>query len=305
MAVKIITTNSGRNIYLHRGNTVSPSSTQYLPLTQVQYGVNGSQPVIGSTSIDNAIPISDGTVLDDGSNTFTGTSGGDNSTNNTSTYTEGAGVSDITAQNLIKNNGNTTAIWTIANLASAGTNATATSLTGLYFYILNATTLAKFVSSGTALEIKLGSDASNYYSKTYTAATLTVGWNWLNLGQLDSLTETGTVSGNIDTYIIEVTTNNATDTFVAGEVIVDLLRQWVLADTKSGFTSGYPTFNYTTNEVTRQHILTTTQANGFLLNNIAFVNQDTTPLYGMIALITADSKSSTDQWRVTNKERII
>ena len=301
--VKIITTNSGRNIYLHRGNTVSPSSTQYLPLTQVQYGVNGSQPTVGSNSLEVPIPILDGTVLDDGSNTFTGSNGGANSTDNTSVFKEGAGTSDATAQNLITTGSNVTKTWTISSLTS---NADSSQYVGVWFYIKDQATLDKFEDAGTVLEFRLGVDSTtNYYSQVWTKAQLSVGWNWLSDAELLSTWTVNGTPGTLNDFQINITTNNAADAFVAGDVVVDALRQWTLADTKADFTIGYPTFNYTNNEVTRQNILTTVQANGFLIDKVAFVNEDTTPLYGMIALIVADSKSSSDLWRTTNKERLI
>ena len=57
-------------------------------------------------------------------------------------------------------------IWTIADLSSLGTNITQTQFFGLWIFIKDSTALAKFKSSGTALEIKLGSDTGNYFSLT-------------------------------------------------------------------------------------------------------------------------------------------
>ena len=151
-------------------------------------------------------------------------------------------MSDDTAQNLIANNTNATKIWTIADLSSLGTNITQTQPFGLWIFIKDTTTLAKFITSGTALEIKLGSDSSNYFSFTVTAANLATGFNWItsNTVNVEDLTETGTVSGNVDTFIIEITTNNATDTFVAGDVVYDLLRQWAPSDLVKNMETGFP-----------------------------------------------------------------
>ena len=54
---------------------------------------------------------------DDGSNAFTGSSGGDNSTDNTSVFKEGGGNTDVTAQNLIANDTNADKIWVISDLS--------------------------------------------------------------------------------------------------------------------------------------------------------------------------------------------
>ena len=118
---------------------------------------------------------------------------------------------------------------------------------GVWLYIKDATALAKFKTSGTAFELRVGSDTSNYYSKTMTAANLAVGWNWIQSGttNLEDLTETGTVSGDLDTYVVVITTNNATDEFAAGDVIIDLLRQWQTSDLTKAYISGYPSIDET------------------------------------------------------------
>jgi len=204
MANDSIKTTKGKNVMLYRAYTENAdlSSTEYLAPSKAKLGINNGTPLIADTNIDYPIPYANGTVNDDGSNTLTGSSGGDNSTDNTTTYKLGAGTSDNTAQNLIANNTSATKIWTISDLSSAGTNITITEPFAIWFYIKDSTALAKFKSSGTCLEIKLGSDSSNYYSQTWTVADLAVGWNWItsNLTNVEDLTETGTVSGNVDTF---------------------------------------------------------------------------------------------------------
>ena len=215
---------------------------------------------------------------DDGDNTLTGSSGGDNSTDNTTTYKDGAGVSDAVAQNLIKNATNVTGIWTISNLAANGTNITGTQPFGLWLYIKDATALAKFKSSGTCLTIKIGSDSSNYYYKTFERNQLSTGWNWIssNTVNVNALSQTGTVTGSIDTFIIEIITNNATDTFVAGDVVYDLLRQWSTTDLVKDVES----VTYDTTDASALVIskLTVSEANGFLLSKQALFNTDSSPL---------------------------
>jgi hypothetical protein len=302
MAIISLKTNSGRSIDVYRAYTpnASLSSTLRLPPSKFQVGINQTTtPTVGTTSLDYPVPIADGVVNDDGSNTFTGSSGASNSTDNTTTYKPGANVTDNTAQNLIKGDTNALAIWTISNLATAGINITSSKYLGLWLYIKDATALAKFKSTGTCLELKFGSDSSNYYSKTYTLTDLSTGWNWLgsNKTLLSALTETGTVESPIDTFIIEITTNNATDTFVAGDVVYDLLRTWDLADTLVSFDTGFPSINYTKNQATIEVTLTVSMANGFDLNAAAFWNEDTTPLLYSAHKYTAKSKTDTEEFK--------
>lgn len=292
--------NLGLDLWAERFLGTSSEST----ITLFKVGI-GTTAVTGTdTDLEIAIPIEDGTTNDDGSNTLTGSSGGDNSTNNTTTFKEGAGNTDVTAQNLIANNTNALKIWTISNLASAGTNVSGTQPFGLWIFINDSADLAKFLTSGTALEIKLGSDASNYFSLTKTAANLTTGFNWItsNTVNVNALTETGTVSGNIDTFIIEVTTNNATDTFVAGDVVYDLLRQWSTSDLVKNLDSGFPSYDSTVKEIETQGTLTVLQANGFDLTEMAVENSEGTAWNRDV--YTSFSKSSTEKLIFTLKDQI-
>lgn len=304
MANGSIVTTLGKHVILNRSFKSTPD---YTAMSKFKIGISNGTPNVADTNLDVAIPISNGTVNDDGSNNMTGSSGGDNSTNNTSRYKEGAGVSDATAQNLIANNGNATKIWTIADLSSAGTNITATKPFGLWVYIKDATAYNKLLSAGTALEIKLGSDTSNYYSYTRTAAQLSTGWNWVtsNTVNVEDLTETGTVAGNVDTFIIEIVTNNATDTFAAGDVVYDLLRTWATSDLTKTYVTNYPALDETNLEVEIRGFITSVEANGFDVNGYGDFNTDSTNKFTTEDTFTAESKSSTDQFTFVSKIRII
>lgn len=271
-------------------------------ISEFKVGIGLTTPTGADTDIEIGVPISDGTVNDGGDNTLTGSTGGDNSTDNTTTFKEGAGTTDVTAQNLIANNTSVTKIWTIADLSSLGNNIVQTLPAAIWLFIKDATALAKFKTSGTAVEYKLGSDSSNYFSKTYTASDLSTGFNWLTTGttNVEDLTETGTVSGNVDTFIIEITTNNSTDTFVAGDVIYDLLRTWATSDLTKSFATGFPSYDSSTKELQSRMILTLSQANGFDLTEIAVRN--TAGTSWSRDTYTAFSKSNTEELRFTQKD---
>ena len=306
MATGSLITTKGKNLFIYRAYTENAdlSATQYLAPSKLKIGVDNSTPNIADTDLDFPIPIANGILNDDGSNTFTGSSGGDNSTANTDTYKDGAGVTDNTAQNLIANDSATTKIWTIANLASSGTVITATKYGALFLYIVDAAALAKIVS----VEVKLGEDTSNYYSITVLNAALSVGWNWIadtSIGLINTWTETGTITGTIDYFIIEIVTNNATDAFVAGDIVYDTLRTWDYADTISAFSVGYPSFDYVNNEASIRGYINSLQGNGFLINSVAIVNEDTSPLVQGEDTFTGESKSNTDEFVFVIKDRVI
>lgn len=279
----------------------SLSSTQYLPPTKFRVGVSNGTPNIASTDLDVAVPQTYGTINDNCSDTFTGSNGGTNTTDNTTTYKEGGGVTDNTSQNLLTTGSNVTKTWTISTLDN---NFTATYYAGFWLYIKDATALAKFLSAGTALEVRFRSDSSNYYAKTWTASQLSTGWNWLPCGVINTLTATGT-PGTLDEFMIQITTNNAADAFIAGDVLIDLVRTWQDSDTRSTFVSGYPTLDYTNMEVTTRCLLPTTSANGYDLNGFGIYNEDTSPLLLNELTHTSESKTSLDEFAYVVKERIL
>ncbi len=298
-----------KKVLVYRGYTETGdlSATQYNPPSQFKISINNSTPNIDSTDLDYVIPIGDGTTNDDGSNTLTGSGGGDNSTDNTDTYKEGAGNTDATAQNLIANNTSTLKTWTISNLASAGNNITATQPFSIWLYIKDTTALDKFKSSSTAISIRLGSDSSNYYFKNFEKTDLTTGWNWLSSGtdNVDDLPANGTPGSPLDTFAIVIITNNATDAFVAGDVVYDLLRQWEETDLVKDLNSGFPSIDLTTQEATSTGEITSLEANGFLISGHALFNEDTTPLMLSEDTFEGESKSNTDTFKFTSKDRVI
>ena len=295
-----VVTNNGKNWLLNRAYK---GTSDYEEAFYLKVGIGLTAPNVVDTGLEFPIPILNGTVNDDGSNTFTGSSGGDNSTDNIVRFKDGCNVVDVTAQNLIKNDTNATAIWTIADLSSAGTIITDSQYVSLWFYVLDSVALAKLVSSGTCLEVKLGSDSSNYYSITKTASDLVVGWNWVHSfpDTVADLTETGTVTGDIDTFIIEVTTNNATDEFTAttdatADIVYDLLRTYEDSDMLLAFESGYPSFSTVDKTVTVRGKISVIYANGFDISEIGCFTKDGTPIMITHDVFTGESKGPTDEF---------
>lgn len=282
-----------RKVLLNRGNKSVPD---YSVPSDILLSVDENTPNVASQSVVKVIPISDGTSLDNGNNTLTGSSGGDNSTDNTSVFKQGAGETDDTAQNLIATNTSTSKVWSVS-LSTFGDD---TQYTGCWIYVKDSTALDKIVS----VEIKLGSDSSNYYSQTYLNADLDTLWNWLTSEDvLGSWTETGTVSGDIDYFEIEIITNNSTDEFVAGDVVYDLLRQWSVSDTLKGLYTSV-SLSETLLQSSHTFLLTVGEANGFFITKLLVQNSDSTPIVCFESLNNGDSKSNTDQWKVVFKNNL-
>lgn len=295
---------TGREILLYRGNTTnaSLSSTQRLAPSKYIFGLNQVAVDQTSTALTLPLPVSNGVVMDNGSAAWTGASGGTTTTNNVTTYKQGAGQTDVMAQNLLANSSSVTKQWSKEPTTSA---ATTTSYIGFWLYIKDATALAKFLTAGTSLTLRVGNDSTNYYYKNWNTSELTIGWNWMMPGILNTLSTTGTPAGTLDYASIIITTNNAADTFVAGDVVYDLLRQYTYADTLQAFDVGYPTFDYTKLEATYRTKLNASQANGFSINGVVVSNEDTAPMIMNIAQTNDESKGDTDELIYIFKNRMI
>lgn len=292
-------TTLGKKIVINRSYKTVPD---YSIPSQFKVGTGTTAPALANTDLANSIPIDNGTTNDDGSNTLTGSNGGSNSTDNTVIFKPGANLTDNTAQNLIANDTNVTKTWAISDLAAAGVACSASQYTGLWLYLKDDVAKNKLLSSGTAVEVKIGSDASNYYSKTFAASVLQTGWNWLQLGILNTNTETGTVGTPIDYFEIVATTNNATDTYVAGDFVYDLLRQYEDTDLLKDFKS--LSINETTLKVTIVCELLSGEAVGYDLTELGTFNSDATPKLDGRDVYTAQSKGTTDEFKFTITEII-
>ena len=147
----------------------------------------------------------------------------------------------------------------------SGANCVSTKYISQWHYIKDATALAKYLTAGTALEIRIGADTTaNYYSQVWTASQLAVGWNYLCDNELLSTWTAVGTPGTLNNFAIIITTNNATDEFAAGDVLYDLLRQWEVADFYKAYVTDFPSIDFTNLEVTTRGYLTSLEANGFL-----------------------------------------
>jgi len=277
---KSIFTNGGQKVMINRYAKTTPD---YTVPTKIKVGINTDTTIaVNDADLQSAIPIQNGTINDNGENTLTGSAGGDNSTANTTVYKDGAGETDVTAQNLIANGTSVTKTWTIAALTNSIVSG---QFTGCWVYIVDATALAKIVD----LKITLST-----FITTYLNADLSVGWNWLNLGE---------ASASSSSLVIEATTNLATDTFVAGDLVYDLLRQWEESDLYQTFDSGYPVIDEINNEVSYRITLTANQAAGFPLDSCGLFNNDSSEILVGESSYDEDGKSVDDEFVYIIKER--
>lgn len=282
-----ISPNDAKKIAINRIYKTTPD---YTIVSKGQVGISQGDLLITDSTLDVPIPITKGTINDTCVDAYTGSSGGDNTTDNTTTYKVGGETTDNTSQNLIKNATNATGIWTKA----PATNFDSALYFGCWIYIKDATALAKFKSSGTCLTFKIGSDSSNYYYKNYTVAELSTGWNWLTTinAAISTLSTIGTPGSPLDLFIIEIITNNSTDTFTTGDVLLDCIRTYNNSNLKK--TIVIESIDETNFEVTQTLRLETVEGSGFLLNSLDTENTDATPKLDTLSKYPVTSKSDTD-----------
>lgn len=305
MANGSLLTNSAKKIIINRSYNSSPD---YTVPSQFKVGIVGGTPNIADTDLDVAVPISDGTILLDGSTIFTGEDGADNSTSGTARYKEGAGTTDATSQNLLRSG---TVSTTTANTWFTSTlNATGTTSQdfGFWLYINGQKTLDGFgtTDSGTAVIAFMGSGTTNYYFLQRTKTQLSTGWNWLSSGTIVSnLKAVGSPSGTVmNTFGVKINTSGTTIGFTSGSVLFDLARQWQDSDLVKNYESGYPIINETTLTSEIRCELTTIQANGFDLDSFGNFNTDAAIKISGKDVFTDESKSSTDKFIFVVQDRL-
>ena len=298
--------NNGKTIIIQRA--YNSAATQTVP-SVFSVGTSNGTPNVTDTALDVRVPISNGTVNDNGSNSLAGSNGGNATTDNTTTYKQGAGESDAQSQNLLTNGTSATKTWTLTPLTA---NFSGTQPFAFWLYIKDAAAYAKFLAAGTALQLRIrtSGDAANLsYLYNRTKAQLATGWNFITSGttNVNALTQGagGAPSGALNEFIIEITTTAAADAFVAGDVLYDLMRQWAASDLIKTFVTGYPTIDTTNHEAQIRAQLLSTEANGFDLTGFALYNTDGTPLMHSEDTYSSESKSDTDQFTFLVTDRLV
>lgn len=280
----------GANILLNRGNKETPDYT--IP-NRFRVSIDTPDVAWADTSLTTMIPISGTETADDCSATTGWTASGTNSVSvNSSTYKPDGGTDG--ALNIIKSDTSSATITVSKTVTSL--DGTSKDLTA-WIYVVDATALAKISTSA----IRYGSDSSNYYLK---AITLAEGWNFIKIAitsGFDSTTGSPTI-GALDYFYLEIVTDNATDTFSAGDIILDAIR---LAGADDYYkTTETTTFDETDASVTITSKLSITEANGFLIDGHALYNTDASELMSDKSKFPDNSKGTTDLFKITTKRKI-
>lgn len=279
-------TTMGKNVMLNRTYKSTPD---YSAPTVFQVGLGTTTPAVTDTAIEIPIPIT-GTEAVDDCDAITGwTASGTNSVAATTTfYKEGDG-----ALTLVKSDASSAT----CSVSKTTTSVDYTSKTLWMFTYISASLYAKLEATGTALQIRFGSDSSNYYYKNYLKADLVAGWNY---HYFSSATATGTTSSPTitacDYTYVAVITANATDTSSTDDFIFDDIKVASVDDYKKIYVTGYPTFDEVNKKVTVRCHLTTLDAVGFGITELGTFNTDTSPAIIDHDVFTLQSKTDFDEF---------
>lgn len=282
MATGDVFTNSGLNLVIDRSFNGSPTRT--VP-SVFKVGIGTTTPSVGDTAIEKPVPF-DGTETVDDCETDNWSDSTNTATAlNATTYKQGSNSISIAK---------TGTASTTFGCYKTTTSINFTSKTlFVWVYLTDVTDL---IASGTALTVRFGSDSSNYYYYNVAIGSLSNGWN---LVYFSSATATGTTGSPsiaaCDYSQIIFNVDNATDTVIANRVLMDDWKVASADDFTNSFETGYPSFDYTNNEVTIQGRVSATQANGYNISEFGVFNTDATALLVTHSVFTAVSKTSSDE----------
>lgn len=286
-----IITNNGKKVILNRAFKSTPD---YTTQSKFKIGRGQATPIVTDTDLTEPIPIS-GTESVDDCETADWTDSTDmTSSLNSTTFKEGSNGLNLTKDGTSSAN---------ASLSKTTTSRDFTSKEfSVWVYIIDATALAKLATTS-CLSIRFGSDNSNYYQWVKDKADLSTGWNLitgLTSSNADATVGTPSISA-CDYTFIELTADASATVWSAGDFVMDDLKLISSEDYSKTFTS--TTIDESTLQVTIRCDLSSTEANGYNINGIGFVNTDGTTLTTFIADFTSESKSDSDEFIFTTKLR--
>ena len=252
-------------------------------------GTGAQSPSVGSTDLTTPVPVTYTEVDDcDATTGWSASTDGSVALNNTDgEFVEGTGC-----LNLVKSGGTQTSVTYSKTTTSADFTSKALWL-WIYF-----TDVDDLKASGTCVEVRFGSDSSNYYYKQYAASALADGQNWLHFTSATATGTTGSPSITACDYTaVILTVDSATDTFTGNRVRIDHVQIAATTDFELAFDTG-PEANASTDRVDSTSKLTLPMAAGQPLTNAGwFLSTDN--MYG-IDQITEDQKTQEEEWELSD-----
>lgn len=289
MATNNIINNDGKKIIINR---TFKSVPDYTAVKYYKVGINSATPLITDTNLTNPIPIKNTEIIDDCEAITGWTDSADMTLSVNSTHKKVGNYS----LNLTKDG---------TGSASASTSKTTTSYDftskalSIWIYITDTATLNKLATSN-CLEIRYGSDASNYYKWTKNKADLSVGWNlFMNLTSSNATVVSSPTITACDYTFIQLTATASSDTWAADSIAMDDIKLISTDDYLDDIDSTSPELDEINKEVTITTYLSSLEATGYDIDSLGLFNDDGTPLMFGEITFDSESKNQTDEFSFT------
>lgn len=280
-----VITSTGKNLMWKRLYGAASISQ----VDKFRIGVSSTTPNTGDTDVNSLVPITPQLINTcDTPGDWTKSADAIVPTTNTDSYKEGYGITDKTSLNIGKS-GTTEAFIYYYDTVAIDMSGTKPYMWA-WLNVKDAATLAKITN--VQLYVR---EAANYRYWETSGATLSVGWNLLSTGVFTSFSgESGTPPdlSAIDKVELRVNVTNAATTVTLGDLGMDFFHWDLYANTDGSVLSGYPTYNTGENKATFRGFISSVQALGYELAEVAEFNDDTTPQIFSHDTFTAFEKTS-------------
>ena len=294
VSVTSLQTKQGNSIALNRFYSTTPDYT-----APQDFAMRMGDSVYNflSTELTTLIPITNGDVLDDASDASDWSV---NSTNDTEAITtiRRKGPQAVT---LIKNNDTIAEVIATKELDST-IDATDTDYWGFFFIDED---LIPLLTETESIEIRLETDASNYYYKTYDRSELAAGWNIIKAPITEFEEEGSPTITTINDITFIFITDDVETTTIAGDIVLDEQKLVSEEDYFKPFVSGFPDINEVNNEATIRMFLTSVEAVGFDVSGIGVFNRDTPRKNTSGATFPSEIKTFQNEFTIVQKNRIL
>ena len=181
--------------------------------------------------LEEAVPISGTEQVDDCDATTGWVAGTDSAVAlNTTAFVQGTGSVSL------EKSGTT---GTTASMSKTTTSRDFTDKTFVLF--IRITDLTDLVSAGTALNVRFGSDSSNYFQLDVAITELTTGFNYISFTSATATSTTGSpVLASMDFTEVIVNTDLSADTIAADRILFDDMKVASADDFLKALTVGFP-----------------------------------------------------------------
>jgi len=283
-------TNEGLKTVLDRFFNESPSRST---ASQFKVGVGVEDASSSDTNLSNPIPISGAEIVDSCDVLDNWSVNADcTATLNGTTYKSGTACIDVTKDDV---NGVTAQVYKTTTSRDLGNKDFS-----VWVYVDSQGMLDSL--GVTALDVKFGSDSSNYFWWQKNKSDFSVGWNLVNKLNRGNASIIGSpVTASCDYTSVGLVGTASITTWGVGSASMDDIKVVSASDYTKSFESGYPTLNYDAVQGTIRCRLSVAEANGYPITEFGVFNKDSTALLQSRDVFTSFSKTSDDELILISK----